>query len=176
MLDRAGHAKFYAVMVEEDREQAAERRLKKYQFVTFLPMIHVQVRVSALRSRPVHMDRRPALPGYVFVCMPDGGDWQALRRIPNVQGIVGIGDRPYPLAYSLLCDFWERAQANAFERTPLRKRAFDCGDSVRICAGPYEGQESTVETVNGKTARMYLYLFNQPVLSTIRVDSLAAIS
>lgn len=193
MLDRVGDANFYAAMVEDGREEAAERRLKKYGFVTFLPMVHVQVRVLPTRQRPTRTDRRPALPGYVFVWMPDmGANWGGLRRIPNVQGVVGVDDRPYPLSYSVLCEFWQRVQMDAFERSSIRARLYDAlatdpledgdkpefraGDSVRILSGMCEGQEHEVHEVVGKKARMYLFLFNQRVLSTVTLDSLELIA
>lgn len=104
-----------------------------------------------------------------------GIDWLELHRIPNVQGVVGIGGEPYAIAYSVLYDFWLRVLSQSFDRTPIRSRGIVKGDSVRITAGMCEGQEQIVSEVAGKKARMYLILFNQPVLSTIELDSLELI-
>lgn len=104
MLDRTQSEEYYVLMVEEGRELTVEKRIGRRDFQTFLPMVSTRVRFMAKRPRPVRTVSMPALPGYVFVANIVGMDWQTLRCIKGVQGVVGMAGEPYPIAQSVLSD------------------------------------------------------------------------
>lgn len=116
-------------------------------------------------------------PGYLFVemIMTDEA-WYVVRNTPGVTGFIGSsggGAKPFPVA--------EDEIEVILRRLGIREKRvqvdYQVGDRVKILAGPFNGSEGTVESLDNEnqTATVLLILFGRETPTDISYSDLEKI-
>lgn len=168
---------WYAVEVAPQREFLVQRLLEGRGVLVF-------VATRVVWRRPNGQTRRkrrvvlPALPRFVLVGVVDeAGLFAALRGVPHVSGVVGVGGRPWPVGAAGLMWMAQRSsEAPAVEQFMASRLEFGVGDVVRISAGAMEGVRARVLALDGARARVLAPLFGGEIEAVCETASLEVVN
>lgn len=104
----------------------------------------------------------PMLPRYIFASGAD--PWEIVRthRHRCVQGVVGIAGRPAEIPERVIERLARLSGTPIPTRTAPIRRSFVVGDQVEIIRGPFQGYLVPIESINGRSAKVLMKLFNSP--------------
>jgi transcriptional antiterminator NusG len=132
------------------KETAAKRGLDQFIEEVMVPTEEV---VEVRRGQKVNAERK-FFPGYVLVKMEMNDDaWHLVKNTPKVTGFLGAGGtKPSPIteaeAQRLLKQVIEGAEK------PRPSITFDIGEQVRVCDGPFNSFNGTVEEIDEDRSRL----------------------
>ena len=132
------------------KETAAKRGLDQYIEEVMVPIEEV---IEVRRGQKVNAERK-FFPGYVLVKMEMNDDaWHLVKNTPKVTGFLGSGgNKPQPIteteAQRLLKQVTEGAER------PRPSITFDIGEQVRVCDGPFNSFNGTVEEIDEDRSRL----------------------
>ncbi|MBI1216203.1 MAG: transcription termination/antitermination protein NusG [Alphaproteobacteria bacterium] len=131
-------------------EGAQKRGLDQYIEEVMVPTEEV---VEVRRGQKVNAERK-FFPGYVLVKMEMNDDaWHLVKNTPKVTGFLGAaGTKPQPIseaeAQRLLKQMVEGAER------PRPSVSYDIGEQVKVCDGPFNSFNGTVEEVDEARSRL----------------------
>ena len=115
----------------------------------FVPVEEV---VELRRGRKVNAERK-FFPGYVLVKTDMTEDaYHLIKNVPKVTGFLGSSGHPTPIT-DAEADRILRQVREGVER-PKPSIAFDIGEQVRVCDGPFTSFSGMVEDVDEERSRL----------------------
>ena len=110
--------------------------------------------VVEMREGQRRKSERKFFPGYVLVQMEmDDETWHLVKEVPKVLGFIGgSSDRPAPITDREAQAILNRVQEGVDKPRP--KILFEPGELVRVCDGPFNDFNGTVEEVNYEKSRL----------------------
>lgn len=132
------------------QEVAQKRGLDQYIEELMVPTEEV---IEVRRGQKVNAERK-FFPGYVLVKMDMNDDaWHLVKNTPKVTGFLGGGgNKPQPIseaeAQRLIKQMTEGAER------PRSTVSFDIGEQVRVCDGPFNSFNGTVEEIDEDRSRL----------------------
>lgn len=131
-------------------ETAKKRGLDQYIEEVMVPTEEV---IEVRRGQKVNAERK-FFPGYVLVKMDmDDQAWHLVKNTPKVTGFLGAaGTKPQPItdveANRLMKQVVEGAER------PRPSISYEIGEQVRVCDGPFNSFNGTVEEIDEARARL----------------------
>lgn len=177
--DRQGRDRLRRVNGTGDRVFLPEHILRRAGFEVFLPVKKVQRRKNRFGPEKVFVSQ-PLLVDWVFVGWPVGADrWHDLMALDVVTGVMGTGGRPVeipPVRVMRLMRQWGGGHLSPECHRYLKAGGeFTIGDTVRVVAGPLDGQEVRVVDVSGPSVRVLLNILGGDVEVEIQSGVLEAV-
>lgn len=174
--DRAGRVRKRRVDGTGERVFLPEHLLRRAGFEVFLPVKKVLRRKNRFSPEKVLVSQ-PLLVDWMFVGWPVGEcRWHDLMELDVVTGVMGTGGRPVeipPARVMRLMRQWGGGQLSPECHRYLKTGCeFAAGDTVRVVAGPLDGQEVRVVDVSGPSVRALLNILGSEVEVKIRSDLL----
>ena len=116
-------------------------------------MIPTEEVVSIRRGQKVSSERK-FFPGYMLMKMEmNDTTWHLVKDTPKVTGFLGgSGTKPQPISEAEAQRIINQVQEGA-ER-PRPSITFDIGEQVRVCDGPFNSFNGTVEDVDEERSRL----------------------
>lgn len=115
-------------------------------------MVPTEKVVEVRRGSKVNAEHK-FFPGYVLVKMEmNDHSWHLVKNTPKVTGFLGAGGRPSPISDSEAERMLRQVQEGV-ER-PRPSVTYMVGDQVRVCDGPFQSFNGTVEEVDEEKARL----------------------
>ncbi|MGB9577698.1 MAG: transcription termination/antitermination protein NusG [Halothiobacillaceae bacterium] len=110
--------------------------------------------VVEMRDGVRRKSERKFFPGYVLVQIDMNDEaWHLVRSVPRVLGFIGgTADRPAPISDKEAEAILSRMREGA--EKPRPKVLFEVGEMVRICEGPFNDFNGTVEEVDYEKSRL----------------------
>jgi len=110
--------------------------------------------VVEMRDGVRRKSERKFFPGYVLVQIDMNDEaWHLVRSVPRVLGFIGgTPDRPAPISDREAETILNRMREGA--EKPRPKVLFEVGEMVRICEGPFNDFNGTVEEVDYEKSRL----------------------
>ena len=139
----------------EKRVSAAiEEKVKSMNMGDLIEEVFVPVEevVELRRGRKVNSERK-FFPGYVLVKTDMTEDaYHLIKNVPKVTGFLGASGHPTPIS-DAEADRVLRQVREGIER-PKPSIAFDIGEQVRVCDGPFTSFSGMVEDVDEERSRL----------------------
>jgi transcriptional antiterminator NusG len=131
-------------------ETAAKRNLSESIEEVMVPTEEV---VEVRRGQKVNAERK-FFPGYVLVKMDMNDEaWHLVKNTPKVTGFLGAaGTRPQPISEAEAQRLMKQMVDGA-ER-PRPSVSYDIGEQVKVCDGPFNSFNGTVEEVDEAKSRL----------------------
>nr|WP_246484913.1 transcription termination/antitermination protein NusG [Marivibrio halodurans] len=108
--------------------------------------------VEVRRGQKV-VTERTFFPGYVLAKMDMNDEsWHVVTETPKVTGFLGDGKKPSPISEAEAGRILN--QVNEGVDRPKPSVAFDVGEQVRVCDGPFTSFNGVVEDVDSEKARL----------------------
>lgn len=116
--------------------------------------------ISEVREGKKIVRRNKLFPGYVYANMnlleADGSLnkdlWYFIQQIDGVISIAGSRNAPLPMRKREVKDLLPLLDTEAISVRP--KVEFSVGDLVRVCDGPFENQEGTIEEIDPEKGKL----------------------
>jgi len=143
----SGFEKKVALSIEET---AKKRKLSDQIEEIMVPTEEV---VEVKRGQKVNSERK-FFPGYLLIKMEMNDDvWHLVKDTPKVTGFLGGGgNKPLPISQKEADQLIQQVKEGA-ER-PRPSITFDIGEQVRVCDGPFNSFNGTVEDVDEERSRL----------------------
>jgi len=130
-------------------EQAKKKGLEKKFEEILVPTEEV---VVVKRGEKVAKEQQ-FFPGYVLVKMElDDETWHLVKNIPKVTSFLGAGGKPMPVSKREVESIMQQVQEGVAR--PKNAVAFEIGEQVRICDGPFTSFNGLVEEIDEERARL----------------------
>lgn len=131
-------------------ETAKKRGLDQHITEVMVPTEEV---VEVRRGQKVNAERK-FFPGYVLVKMDMNDEaWHIVKNTPKVTGFLGAsGTKPQPISEAEANRLMKQMTDGA-ER-PRPSVSYDIGEQVRVCDGPFNSFNGTVEEVDEARSRL----------------------
>ena len=153
------YSNFEKKVADSIREQAKNQGLEE----EFSEILVPTEEVVEMRSGQKRRSERKFFPGYVLVQIEtneEGGipriddeSWHLIKETPKVMGFIGgTAERPLPIKDSEADVILRRVQDGVDKPRP--KVLFEPGQLVRVCDGPFNDFNGTVEEVNYDKSRL----------------------
>jgi len=131
------------------REQAEQQGVASLIQEVMVPTEEV---VEVRRGAKINSERK-FFPGYVLVKMEmNDHTWHLVKNTPKVTGFLGGSGRPVPISDGE-AERMLRQIKEGVER-PRPSVTYEIGDQVRVCDGPFQSFNGTVEEVDEEKARL----------------------
>lgn len=132
------------------KETAVKRGLDKFIEEVMVPTEEV---IEVRRGQKVNAERK-FFPGYVLVKMDMNDDaWHLVKNTPKVTGFLGAsGTKPQPITESEAQRLLKQVVEGADR--PRSTVTFDVGEQVRVCDGPFNSFNGTVEEIDEARNRL----------------------
>ena len=140
---------FEQKVVEEIKRKAAQQGLEEAFEELLVPTEEV---VELKRGQKVNTEKK-FFPGYVMVKM-DMSDaaWVLVKDTPRVTGFLGANDRPVPMSNAEAERMIKQLQEGVDK--PRSTVTYEVGEQVRVCDGPFNSFNGTVEEVDEDRSRL----------------------
>ena len=133
--------------MEKHVERALTERILRSDFSDLFGNVLVPTEevVEMRNGKRVVVERR-LYNGYVLIEMAMTDEtWHLVKSTPKVSGFVGgAGNKPHAIPNADV----EKILAQANGETPRQKIAFEVGEEVRVCEGPFADFNGSIEEVN----------------------------
>lgn len=131
-------------------ETAKKRGLDQFIEEVMVPTEEV---IEVRRGQKVNAERK-FFPGYVLVKMDmDDQAWHLVKNTPKVTGFLGAaGTKPQPITDAEANRLMKQVVEGA-ER-PRPSISYEIGEQVRVCDGPFNSFNGTVEEIDEARARL----------------------
>ena len=145
-MNAGGGNRWYVARTHPHAEAKAQAHLHRQGFATYLPR-YLKKRRHARRFDTV---QAPLFPCYLFVAIDIHQQrWRSISSTVGVSHLVCNGDRPTPVAGSVIESLRAREDVGGLVQLPERSR-FAAGDKVRLldgafvdCIGLFEGMRDS---------------------------------
>lgn len=130
-------------------ESAKKRGLDQYIEEVMVPTEEV---LEIRRGQKVNAERK-FFPGYVLVKMDLNDEaWHLVKNTPKVTGFLGGGNKPHPITEAEA----SRLLKQVVEGTdrPRPSITYEIGEQVRVCDGPFNSFNGTVEEIDEGKSRL----------------------
>lgn len=155
------------------KEFAVETILKSYGLRAFCPTETKWKRIGPKQKRTPF--NYPMLPRYIFASGADPWDVVRSLRGRGIQGVVSFNGAPAQISEPQIERLARMSGASIPTRSAPVHRSFTAGDKVEIIRGPFQGYLVPIESINGRTAKVLMKLFNSPSFEVeIGLDDLEA--
>mgnify|MGYP002620395391 CR=1 FL=1 len=148
---------WYALRTAPMKEFAVETILKDRDLLAFCP---TEVRYRFVGKKKVPHDYA-MLARYLFA---SGDDLlSAVLRLKDrglVNGLVGINGMPAPIPDAAILRLARMSGGSIPTKAPSVRKSFAAGDTVEVMDGCFKGALVPIESINGKTARVLMKMFN----------------
>ena len=142
----SGFEQKVASSIEEQAEQAGMADMFEQVLVPVEEVVEVR------RGSRVAAERK-FFPGYVLAKMEMTDEtWHLVKNTPKVTGFLGSGGRPSPITNAEAERILHQVQ-EGIDR-PKPSILFEIGEQVRVCDGPFNSFNGTVEDVDEERARL----------------------
>ena len=174
--NRSGHLCKRRVDGTGKRVFIPEHIIRRAGFEVFLPVKKVLRRKNRFGPEK-HLILQPLLVDWLFVGWPVGEwRWHDLMNLDVVYGVMGTGGRPVYIPRAKITQLMRRWGGGHLSPQCYRYMKTGCdftaGDTVRVVAGPLDGQEVRVVDVAGSSVRALLDILGGEVEVEIRSDLL----
>jgi len=140
---------FEKKVAQSIKEAAEKRGLGAYIEDVMVPTEEV---IEVRRGQKVNAERK-FFPGYVLVKMDMNDEaWHLVKNTPKVTGFLGAGSRPQPISEAEAQRLIQQVTEGA-ER-PRSTVTYEIGEQVRVCDGPFNSFNGTVEEVDEGRSRL----------------------
>jgi transcriptional antiterminator NusG len=133
--------------MEKHVERALTERILRSDFSDLFGNVLVPTEevVEMRNGKRVVVERR-LYNGYVLIEMAMTDEtWHLVKSTPKVSGFVGgAGNKPHAIPTADV----EKILAQANGEAPRQKIAFEVGEEVRVCEGPFADFNGSIEEVN----------------------------
>ena len=139
---------------EQKVAQAINEQAEKSGMSEMFPQVLVPVEevVELRRGARVSAERK-FFPGYVLAQMEMTDEtWHLVKNTPKVTGFLGAGGRPSPITNAEADRIMSQVQ-EGIDR-PKPSVLFEIGEQVRVCDGPFNSFNGTVEDIDEERARL----------------------
>lgn len=131
------------------QEKAAQKGMATQFRQVLVPTEEV---VEMRRGAKVNTERK-FFPGYVLVEMELTDEtWHMVKNIPKVTGFLGSETKPQPISKAEADRILHQVE-EGFER-PKPSITFEVGEQVRVCDGPFNSFNGTIEDVDEEKSRV----------------------
>ena len=151
-------AKWYVIHVysgfEKKVAQSIEEQAKQAGMVDMFEQVLVPSEevVEMRRGAKVNAERK-FFPGYVLAKMEMTDEtWHLVKNTPKVTGFLGSGSKPTAISEAEAARIMHQVQ-EGIER-PKPAVIFEIGEQVRVCDGPFNSFNGTVEDVDEERSRL----------------------
>lgn len=174
--DRAGHLRKRRVEGTGHRVFLPEEILRRSGFEVFLPVKKVLRQKNRFSPNKVYVSQ-PLLVDWLFVGWPVGKSrWYELMELDVVTGVMGTGGCPLEISSARMMRLMRRWGGGQLSPECYRQTKVNCeyaaGETVRVIAGPLDGQEVKVVDVSGQSVRALLSILGGEVEVEIRSEVL----
>ncbi len=115
-------------------------------------LVPVEEVVELRRGARVAAERK-FFPGYVLAQMEMTDEtWHLVKNTPKVTGFLGTAGRPTPITNAEADRIMNQVQ-EGIDR-PKPSILFEIGEQVRVCDGPFNSFNGTVEDIDEERARL----------------------
>lgn len=158
-----------------NKERVAAQRLGARGFLANVPLVKRAIRTGPLRKRSV--DWAPAVPGYVFVFLPD--DWRQVSGVIQtefsdgercVRGVIKFAGEYGKITPEVMKAFLQHIKEDS-EASSV-KHSVKVGNVVRVKNGPFTGQIGKVGMVEGAKATILMELFQRSTPAVVAIHNL----
>jgi transcription antitermination factor NusG len=128
--------------------ELAKQHLMRQGFTIFNPVCCVR---RVVRGK-LEETERPYLPGYIFVMFDVCVDrWQAVNSTRGVKGLLGNGERPYPIKQSAMDILWNEVHRRSIVEADaaVARMTPSVGSVVKVMSGVLTGLEGVVAWSRG---------------------------
>jgi transcriptional antiterminator NusG len=131
-------------------ETAKKRGLDQYIEEVMVPTEEV---IEVRRGQKVNAERK-FFPGYVLVKMEMNDDaWHLVKNTPKVTGFLGAGGtKPQPITETEANRLMKQVVEGA--EHPRPSISYEIGEQVRVCDGPFNSFNGTVEEIDEQRSRL----------------------
>jgi transcriptional antiterminator NusG len=142
----SGFEKKVAQSIEEQAKQAGMVDLFEQVLVPSEEVVEMR------RGAKVNAERK-FFPGYVLAKMEMTDEtWHLVKNTPKVTGFLGSGSKPTAISEAEAARIMHQVQ-EGIER-PKPAVIFEIGEQVRVCDGPFNSFNGTVEDVDEERSRL----------------------
>ncbi|MEQ8194978.1 MAG: transcription termination/antitermination protein NusG [Rhodospirillales bacterium] len=142
----SGFEKKVAQSIEEQAKQAGMADLFEQVLVPSEEVVEVR------RGAKINAERK-FFPGYVLAKMVMTDEtWHLVKNTPKVTGFLGSGSKPTAISEAEAARIMHQVQ-EGIER-PKPAVIFEIGEQVRVCDGPFNSFNGTVEDVDEERSRL----------------------
>ncbi|WP_283195505.1 transcription termination/antitermination NusG family protein [Rhizobium sp. AN80A] len=128
---------WYCLKVISGRERAVEKHLYEENVEALVPT--KKGKEKCHRGRVIPAPSIPVMPGYVLVqCATKAQCFIALRGVKDVIGIIGGGERPYPIPSEFIEKFKRRAVRGDYDYR-VSTVEYVVGQALKVTDGPFAG-------------------------------------
>ena len=162
---------WYAVQTQPHAEARASAHLGRQGFGVYLPRYLKRRR----HARRVDFVPAPLFPRYLFIAIELGAQrWRSIHSTTGVARLVCNGDRPAPIARSVIEALQQRQDEHGFIQLDVRSR-FSPGDKIRVVDGPFSSCLGLYEDMTDtERVTILLDLLGRKVRVLVGLDSIAA--
>lgn len=159
------HEQWYVLHVLSGQENSVRdriiRKAKDAELSDFIYRVEVPTElISEVRNGKKTERHSKLFPGYVYANMylleADGtlnkDLWYFIQQIDGVISIAGSRNSPLPMRKREVEDLLPLLDAEAVAARP--KVEFAVGDPVRVCEGPFQSQEGTIEEIDPEKGKL----------------------
>ncbi len=140
---------FEKKVAQSIKEAAAKRGLDQYIEEIMVPTEEV---VEVRRGQKVNAERK-FFPGYVLIKMDMNDEaWHIVKNTPKVTGFLGGSNKPHPIS-EVEANRLMKQMVEGAER-PRPSITFEIGEQVRVCDGPFNSFNGTVEEIDEGRSRL----------------------
>jgi len=130
-------------------ETAQKRGLDQFIEEVMVPTEEV---VEVRRGQKVNAERK-FFPGYVMVKMEMNDEaWHLVKNTPKVTGFLGGSNKPHPISETEANRLMKQVVEGA--EKPRNSVTYEVGEQVRVCDGPFNSFNGTVEEVDESKNRI----------------------
>ncbi len=178
--DRTGRVRKRRVDGTGERVFLPEHLLRRAGFEVFLPVKKVLRRKNRFSPDKVFVSQ-PLLVDWMFVSWPVGENrWHDLMELDVVTGVMGTGGHPVeipPARVMRLMRQWGGGHLSPECHRYLKTGCeFAAGDTVRVVAGPLDGQEVRVVDASDSSVLALLNILGGEIEVEIRADLVESVS
>ena len=140
---------FEKKVAENIREQAEKKGLSDQIEQVLVPTEDV---IEVKKGAKVVTERK-FIPGYILVKMVMTDDaWHLVKNTPKVSGFLGARGKPSPVSPAEIDRILAQVQEGVDR--PKSVSAYEVGEQVRVCDGPFSTFMGVVESVDADKSRL----------------------
>lgn len=162
---------WFCVTVTPQKETLVSQQLMERGVDTFIP-INIRWRKKNRTTREKVPMPFVAFPGYLFIGHTSSiFPWGQVSQLDHITGAIGFNGYPRQLNLDsigkFLGKFREGLEPDKVERNMRSNREYKTGDRAEVMSGQYKGHVVEVSSIQGRTAKFEIELFNRIVFATI---------
>lgn len=162
---------WYVIRTDTHAEMAVDNLLTSANVEHWLPFMKVSDRRRGARKNVAR--EVLAWPGYMFVrVVPTPEAWAGLRTVKGITGVLGAGEKPFPVKHEKVLQLRVFLEANVIAMREIAKQ-LSLGEMVRINQGPFATHNGHVSELSddGKVT-IDVMLFGRAVPITLGLDQI----